>query len=95
MRLQNWLEQSKRSVSGFAREVQVERAMVYRYFTGAVPRVGIIRRVEKITNGAVTFQDFYDNATQGSLDVSASGELSGCGEPLPHPPKPESGETTA
>ena len=89
MRLHDWLKQSKFSVKGFAQEVQVERAMVYRYFTGAVPRVSRIRRIEAITNGAVTAQDFYDNAMQRGLDVRASGEWTGCGEPSPHPARLE------
>jgi hypothetical protein len=95
MQLHDWLKQSKFSVKRFAREVQVERAMVYRYFAGAVPRVSTIRHIEAITNGAVTARDFYDNAMQRRLDVSASGEWSDCGKPSPHPPKPESDEATA
>ena len=95
MQLSDWLKQSKFSVSRFARQVQVERVMVYRYIAGAVPRVSTIRRIEAITNGAVTARDFYDNAMQRGLDVRASGEWTGCGEPSPHPARPESGEATA
>lgn len=37
MRLRDWLNESKFSVKSFAKEVRVERAMVYRYFTGLYP----------------------------------------------------------
>ena len=66
MRLNDWLKISDFSVKAFAEEVKVERAMVYRYFTGAIPRAQTIRRIEQLTNGAVTAQDFYNNAMQGT-----------------------------
>jgi predicted transcriptional regulator len=70
MRLRDWLTESDFSVKSFAKEVKVERAMVYRYFTGAIPRTRTMRRIELVTNGAVTAQDFYDTAVQsGSGDV--------------------------
>ncbi|MBV9655853.1 MAG: hypothetical protein JOZ42_14960 [Acetobacteraceae bacterium] len=62
MQLREWLTRSGCSVKGFARTIGVERAMVYRYFGGAVPRAKIIRRIDIVSEGAVTAQDFYENA---------------------------------
>lgn len=62
MKLRDWLRASNVSIKSFAQEVRVERVMVYRYFTGAMPRARTIRRIELLTDGAVTAQDFYDNA---------------------------------
>ena len=64
MRLREWLTESDQSVKSFAKELNVERAMVYRYFTGAIPRTRTMRRIELLTKGAVTAQDFYENALQ-------------------------------
>jgi hypothetical protein len=64
MKLRDWLKASNVSIKSFAEEVKVERAMVYRYFTGAMPRARTIRRIELLTDGAVTAQDFYDNAME-------------------------------
>jgi hypothetical protein len=36
--------------------------MIYRYFMGTIPRAQTIRRIEMITDGAVTAQDFYTSA---------------------------------
>ena len=62
MKLRDWLKSSNVSIKSFAEQLDVERAMVYRYFIGTMPRPKTIRRVELITDGAVTAQDFYDNA---------------------------------
>jgi hypothetical protein len=35
--------------------------MIYRYFRGAMPRARTIRRIELLTDGAVTAQDFYND----------------------------------
>lgn len=64
MQLRDWLKASNVSIKSFSEEIRVERAMVYRYFTGAMPRANTIRRIELLTDGAVTAQDFYDNALE-------------------------------
>ena len=62
MELRQWLTESNTSIKGFARTVKVERAMIYRYFLGTIPRARTIRRIEIVTGGAVTAQDFYASA---------------------------------
>lgn len=74
MRLRDWLKESRFSVKSFAETVRVERAMVYRYFTGAIPRASTIRRIEVITDGAVTAQDFYENAMRREIDATPSSD---------------------
>lgn len=64
MKLRDWLKASNVSIKSFSEELGVERAMVYRYFTGAMPRARTIRRIELLTAGAVTAQDFYDSAME-------------------------------
>jgi hypothetical protein len=59
MQLKSWLIDTDTSIKTFARKVQIERAMIYRYFSGAIPRAKTIRRIEILTGGAVTAQDFY------------------------------------
>ena len=68
MKLRDWLRTSNVSIKSFAEQLQVERAMVYRYFTGAMPRASTIRRIELLTDGAVTPQDFYVNAMDHRCD---------------------------
>lgn len=62
MLLHEWIKQSRFSVRSFAKAVNVERAMLYRYFAGSIPRTHTIHRIELLTDGAVTAQDFYQNA---------------------------------
>jgi len=62
MYLRDWLTATDTSIKAFARQVKVERAMIYRYFMGTIPRAQTIRRIEVITDGAVTAQDFYSSA---------------------------------
>ena len=64
MELKQWLTETNTSIKGFARTVKVERAMIYRYFLGTIPRARTIRKIEIITGGAVTAQDFYASALQ-------------------------------
>ena len=64
MELRAWLTASHTSIKAFARDVKVERAMIYRYFLGTVPRARVIRRIEILTEGAVSAQDFYANAVR-------------------------------
>ena len=71
MQLREWLRASGFTVKSFAERVDVERAMIYRYFTGAIPRTDTIRRIEQLTNGAVRAQDFYDNAVSGADTLGA------------------------
>lgn len=71
MQLKHWLANSDTSIKAFARAVNVERAMIYRYFLGTVPRARVIRRIEIITEGAVTAQDFYTTAMQRLDDLAA------------------------
>ena len=62
MHLRAWLTETNTSIKALARAVPVERAMIYRYFQGTIPRARTIRRIEIITGGAVTAQDFYASA---------------------------------
>jgi hypothetical protein len=62
MPLRSWLQTSGTTVVAFSRQIGVERCMVYRYFTGAMPRLRTMRRIELLTGGAVTAQDFYEVA---------------------------------
>jgi hypothetical protein len=62
MQLFDWVRSQNVSISQLSRNIGVERAMIYRYFAGAIPRTSTIRRIEKITRGKVTAQDFYLNA---------------------------------
>lgn len=62
MHLRAWLTETNTSIKALARAVPVERAMIYRYFQGTIPRARTIRRIEIITGGAVTAQDFYTSA---------------------------------
>jgi hypothetical protein len=48
--------------------------MLYRYFTGSIPRAERMHRIEKLTNGAVTAQDFYENAMR--VETTAQGQQS-------------------
>jgi hypothetical protein len=76
MQLRDWLTKSHTSIKGFARRIKVERAMVYRYFAGTIPRAKTIRRIEVFTDGAVTAQDFYIRAVQrmnGTVATPAAG----------------------
>ena len=77
MQLFDWIKAERVSISQFSRNIGVERVMVYRYFGGSVPRAKIIRRIEKITRGRVTAQDFYENAlarAREADDEAAAGE---------------------
>jgi predicted transcriptional regulator len=77
MQLFDWIKAQNVSISQFSRNIGVERVMVYRYFAGSVPRFEIIRRIEKITRGKVTAQDFYVNAlarARQAEDEAAAGE---------------------
>jgi predicted transcriptional regulator len=64
MQLADWLRAKNISIKAFSESLQVERAMIYRYFSGAVPRARTIRRIEELTAGAVTAQDFHINAVK-------------------------------
>jgi hypothetical protein len=75
MRLQDWLDASGSSIKSFAATVKVERAMIYRYFAGAIPRAQTIWRIEMLTNGAVTAQDFYDNALRTAIPAQSPNGL--------------------
>jgi transcriptional regulator with XRE-family HTH domain len=62
MQLADWLRIKNVSIKAFSEKVRVERTMIYRYFSGSVPRARTIQRIEELTAGAVTAQDFYLNA---------------------------------
>jgi hypothetical protein len=51
MRLRDWLNESKFSVTNFVEEVRLQRTMVHQYFAGGVPRVRIITWAKVITKG--------------------------------------------
>ena len=70
MRLRDWLNGSKFSVTSFAEEVRVQRTMVHQYFTGAVPRLRGFPRVKVITKVAVPARGAYTNIIQRRLDTS-------------------------
>jgi len=72
MQLRDWLTTSHTSIKGFARRIKVERAMVYRYFSGTIPRAKTIHRIEVFTGGAVTAQDFYICAVQRMNETIAT-----------------------
>jgi hypothetical protein len=75
MQLKSWLAGTDTSIKAFARKVEVERAMIYRYFSGTVPRARMIRRIEIVTEGAVTAQDFYACALERMNGAAASGTV--------------------
>jgi len=86
MELRHWLSESNTSIKGFARAVKVERAMIYRYFLGTIPRARTIRRIEIATGGAVTAQDFYASAVH-RMSQPPSPSIGHA--PMPHPlPEP-------
>lgn len=91
MQLKDWLATSNTSIKAFARAVNVERAMIYRYFLGTIPRARIIHRIEGLTGGAVTAQDFYATAVR-RMEVPAApvmaGDLPHAALPLAHAPVP-------
>ena len=62
MQLYDWIKLNNVPISHVSETICVGRAMVYRYFAGVIPRKKIIQRVEIMTRGAVTAQDFYINA---------------------------------
>ena len=72
MQLREWIKTSRYSIKSFAETVQIERAMIYRYFYGAIPRAQLMHRIEVLTGGRVTAQDFYDNAVLRWNSKSAS-----------------------
>ena len=85
MLLKDWLTSTDTSIKAFARKVKVERAMIYRYFAGTIPRARTIRRIELITEGAVTAQDFYVSAVQ-RMNGAAAAEMTRLPEgDLPNP----------
>jgi hypothetical protein len=45
--------------------------MIYRYFTGTLPRAKTIQRIEILTDGAVTAQDFYACALERMNEAEA------------------------
>ena len=45
MQLRDWLKSTDTSIATFAAQLKIERAMVYRYFAGAVPRVLTMRQL--------------------------------------------------
>jgi hypothetical protein len=81
MYLREWLTATDTSIKAFARQVKVERAMIYRYFMGTIPRAQTIRRIEMITDGAVTAQDFYTSAV-----LRMNGAAGNKPAPNPSPP---------
>jgi hypothetical protein len=85
MQLKSWLAGTDTSIKGFARKVAVERAMIYRYFAGVIPRARIIRRIEILTEGAVTAQDFYACALERMNGAAASGTARQGAVDLPQP----------
>jgi hypothetical protein len=62
MQLRDWITSTGISVQSFAAKLNVQRAMIYRYFTGTIPRATTMRRIEMLTRGAVKAADFYANA---------------------------------
>jgi hypothetical protein len=72
MQLKSWLAGTDTSIKAFARKVKVERAMIYRYFTGTLPRARTMQRIEILTEGAVTAQDFYACALERMNEADAS-----------------------
>jgi hypothetical protein len=88
MQLRDWLTTSHTSIKAFARRVKVERAMIYRYFAGTIPRAKTIHRIEVFTGGAVTAQDFYIRAVQrmnGTVAVPpADGHIPAPASPAKH-----------
>jgi hypothetical protein len=85
MHLKSWLADTDTSIKGFARKVKVERAMIYRYFSGTLPRARTIRRIEILTEGAVTAQDFYASAVERMNGAAASGTMQQPTVDLPQP----------
>lgn len=63
MLLREWLTESNKPIAAFAKELRVERVMIYRYFAGTIPRVATLRRIEALTGGKVTVTDFYYGAS--------------------------------
>jgi hypothetical protein len=86
MQLRDWLTATDHSIKAFARKVKVERAMIYRYFSGTIPRAQTIRRIEVITDGAVTAQDFYASAVQRMNGAAGSQPAAGQQSAPPTPP---------
>jgi hypothetical protein len=71
MQLKSWLAGTDMSIQVFARKVKIQRAMIYRYFSGTLPRAKTIRRIEILTEGAVTAQDFYASALERMNEAEA------------------------
>lgn len=66
MELKTYLLQQGMTLSAFAEEIGVRTPSVSRYATGArIPRPAIMARIVAATGGAVTAQDFFDQATKG------------------------------
>jgi AcrR family transcriptional regulator len=85
MQLKSWLAGTDTSIQAFARKVGVERAMIYRYFAGVIPRARTMRRIEILTEGAVTAQDLYACALERMDGAAASGTAPQPTVDLPQP----------
>nr|CAB4128824.1 Putative bacterial antitoxin YdaS [uncultured Caudovirales phage] len=62
MSLQDWLEETRTSVSSFAAAVEVSRQTVHSWLTGTVPDGANLLKVQTATQGKVRPADFLPDA---------------------------------
>lgn len=63
MNLRPYLDENKISPAEFAKTIKVEPASVHRYLTGErIPRLEILERIVRATNGTVQANDFFASA---------------------------------
>lgn len=71
MKLKSWLETRHMSLSTFAKIIGVSRSQVYKYiYCGAIPKPEVMVKIFKVTEGAVTPNDFY-----GVVSILAKDQL--------------------
>ena len=64
MTLLDWLNENKIGDAEFSDRIGVTRQAVHRYKTGKRrPEWGILRKIEKVTDGVVTPSDFLSEST--------------------------------
>jgi hypothetical protein len=69
MILSDWLKETGRTVEGFAAEIHKSRQAVHRYINGSrFPKPGVIREIDRVSDGKVAAPDWYSAATREAAE---------------------------
>lgn len=72
MKLGDFLKNNDLTQAEFAAWVGIDQSAVAKYVGGRIPREEVMRRIFKVTNGAVRADDFYDLPTKAAARRTAA-----------------------